>query len=369
MPSSISSSERRIPAGAWSGIVLSALVVLALFVGAMEIRLAARGFRPASTDSDWSWVAQRERASRLGDRALVLIGASRMLLDVDLDVLRRGTGLEPVQLAIDGSSFVPVLEDLAGDPAIRGTVFVEYEDNVIASHDGEDAAAGFLAAWRRRERAARVPNFASSESALTAWAHARLRSYADGARPITSLTMRILAPHPTRQYLVTMPDRAWLADYTKVDMPGFYYARVQRTLGENVPVKDGMTWSDLDAEIRRRIDTMPLADSSFVGERAERIGAMVRKIEARGGHVVFAAFPTDGLVRAIEAKRYPREMFSDRFAATAKARTIHLPDYPKVAGFKCPDGSHLDYRDRAAFTSDLIDVLALGKIPAPRQGL
>jgi hypothetical protein len=358
-----------LPRGPWLKIVGLALAVLILFVGMMELRLAMRGFQPSSSDTPWSWVVQRERADRLGERALVLVGASRMLLDVDLDVLRRNTGLEPVQLAIDGSSFVPVLENLADDPGIRGTVLVAYTENAIAGTEGEDATATFIAQWRRRERAHHLPDYASSEAALTDWVHARLRSYADGARPITSLTKRIVAPWPTPQYLLVGSDRSWLADYSKVDMPAFYYGRVQRTLGEDVPVRGGMTWSDLDAEIRSRIDALPVADASRVDERLGRVAEMVRRIEARGGHVAFAAFPTDGLVRAIDAKRYPREMFADRLAATVKAKTIHFEDYPGLAGFKCPDGSHLDYRDRAAFTTQLVDVLGLRAVPALRQGL
>ncbi|HEX5122735.1 MAG TPA: hypothetical protein VFV97_05755 [Rhodanobacteraceae bacterium] len=356
------------PAGPWPKIVLSAFFVVALFIAAMEVRLAVRGFRPTATDSEWSWIVQRERASQLGNRALILVGASRVLLDVDLDVLRRATGLEPVQLAIDGSSFVPVLDDLAADPSITGTVLVGYQDNVIASTDGESAAAGFIAAWQRHARAHGIPTFSSMESALTDRVHGWLRSYADGARPITSLVSRIVAPHPTPQYLITMPDRSWLADYSKVDMPGFYYGRVQRTLGETVPAKPGMTWADLDAEIRRRIDAMPPADASLVDERSQRIAAMVRKIEARGGHVDVAAFPTDGLVRAIDEKRYPRATFLDRFAGIVGTKTISPADVPALAAFKCPDGSHIDYRDRPAFTAALTDALAGGVVATASHG-
>ena len=118
MPSSTSSFERAVPEGNWLRIDLVALLLLVMFIGIVELRLGVRGFRPMRTDSEWSWVAQRARASALGERALVLVGASRMLLDIDLQVLRRETGLEPVQLAIDDSSFVPVLEDLADDPDI-----------------------------------------------------------------------------------------------------------------------------------------------------------------------------------------------------------------------------------------------------------
>ena len=80
---------------------------------------------------------------------------------------------------------------------------------------------------------------------------------------------------------------------------------------------------------------------------------MVRKIEARGGHVEFADLPTDGLVRAIDAKRYPRAEFWDRFAAVVKTKAVAPEDAPQLANFRCPDGSHIDYHDRPAFTKVL----------------
>jgi hypothetical protein len=122
-----------------------------------------------------------------------------------------------------------------------------------------------------------------------------------------------------------------------------------------------MTWTDLDAEIRRRIEAMPPADASQVGERVARIAAIVGKIEARGGRVVFVAFPTDGLVRAIDAKRYPRDLFWDRLAGAVKAKALYAADYPALAAFKCPDGSHLDYRDRATFTAALTEAMNGGE--------
>ena len=88
---------------------------------------------------------------------------------------------------------------------------------------------------------------------------------------------------------------------------------------------------------------------------------MVKAIEGRGGRVLFADFPTAGLVRAIEEKRYPRELFWDRFVGTVKAKAIDAADYPSLDGFQCPDGSHLDFRDRSRFTLALFEELGLGR--------
>ena len=92
-----------------------AVLVWAAFVGLMELQLAHRRVLPTLVDSESLWIRQRVLASRLQERALVLIGTSRIQLAADLEVLRARSGLEPVQLAVDGSSFVPILEGFAAD--------------------------------------------------------------------------------------------------------------------------------------------------------------------------------------------------------------------------------------------------------------
>ena len=41
------------------------------------------------------------------------------------------------------------------------------------------------------------------------------------------------------------------------------------------------------------------------------------------------------------SRTWPREVYWDRLAAHSRALAIHFEDYPHLAGFQCPDGSHL----------------------------
>ncbi len=84
---------------------------------------------------------ERARASSLGERAVILIGASRMQTAIDLDVLRVRTKQEPVQLAIDASSFIPIRAGLAKDPAIRGTVIVSFMDSTLTMPQDQKSIA------------------------------------------------------------------------------------------------------------------------------------------------------------------------------------------------------------------------------------
>lgn len=358
MPSSISSSERPVPRLAWGRLLGAAFAIFATFVATMELRLAARGFVPAVADSESLWRRERERASDLGSRALALIGASRMQLGMDLPTLRRVTGLEPVQLAIDGGSFVPVLEGLARDEHFRGSVLVSYTDAPLVSSQ-PDVATGFENRYERRT--ARRWDFERSEAALGDLLRSHLRSYANGARPLTSLLLRILRPGATPQYLVTLPDRSGLADYRRVPMPEFYYGRTLRTLGHDGALPEGLALEQIDAALRAEIATVkPSGDGEFVA-RSEHVKQLVQTIRSRGGDVAFAVFPTSGFVREIEDRTYPRERFWNRFATSIGAPTLHFTDDPSLSGITCPDGSHLDFRDRPRFSYALAIALELGK--------
>jgi len=348
-----------VPAGRWSLALVGAVIILLVFVALMELGLAARGFDATVVDSDLLWLNERERAGELGNRALILVGASRIQLDLDLNVLRVNTGLEPVQLAVDGSSFIPVLSSLADDSRVTGTLLVGYQDNDLNSIKTSDRAVRLEAAWLDYDRRVKAPDFATVEANLSDSVHYHLRSYADGARPLSSLMVRLLDHSATPQYLITLPDRSRLADYQRVAMPNFYYSRVIRNLGEEVPLHDGMSWKDLDAEILKKIEAIKPAEKLAYDENIRRVANMVKKIEQRGGHVIFVVMPRSAMIQDIDSKRFPRALFWDDFAKRVAVRSLNLDDYSEFAVFQCPDGSHLDYRERPFFTKALVGVLAL----------
>lgn len=371
MPSSISSSEssdfeRTIPPGAWLSSIAVALFLGVAAVAAMEYWLAVRGFRPTVSDSPALWISQRMRASELGEKAITLVGASRVQLDLDMRKLRDATGLEPVQLAVDGSSFLPILEDLSLDPSITGTVLVGYQDNVLVA-PRPDHASAMVREWRATRTDHGIgrwnwPTFDRSEGYIDDVLKGHLRSYADGANPVSTLMLRLLDPRATPQYLVMRPSRARSADYRLVDMPAFYYRRVLRNLGKNAPpVEGGMSWEALDRALKDTIGKLPPSEAGAFAESARKVAEMAAAIEARGGKVYFVVFPTSGLVKALDDHLYPRALFWDTFVSNARVTALHFEDSPALRSFHCPDGSHLDYRDQIGFTDALVTALGLGR--------
>ena len=93
---------------------------------------------------------------------------------------------------------------------------------------------------------------------------------------------------------------------------------------------------------------------------------MVRRIEDRGGRVVFVKLPVSGELVRFEQKRFPRQRYWDVLAASTSAVTIHCADHPELAGFECPDGSHLDYRDARVFTRAFGNMLSRRLLVRPQ---
>ncbi|MDQ8049801.1 hypothetical protein [Luteibacter sp.] len=350
-------TRRAPPRGRWLLPISAAFVLFLALVGWMEWELARRGFRPTVVDSPELWSRERDRASALGSHAIVLIGASRAQLDLDLAILARDSGLQPVQLAIDGSSFLPVLSDLAADDSVTGTVLVDYQDANLVWRDHEFTALGYINFWRERMRHPQAIGFAASESLLATLRQRFLRTYADGAGPMLAVSRRLLTAHATPQYLQTLPGRERIADYSLVPMPDFYYLRVMRDAGieDMSPAPDARAF---EASLKQRVETLPEAPAAAFNDNVRIVASAVARIEARGGHVIFVAFPRSGLVLRADEVRFPRKRFWSPFVQQVGGKSLRFDEIPALAAFRCPDGSHLDAKDREPFTHALAETLA-----------
>lgn len=361
---SISSSEADAPSLNWTWVLGIAMFMLFAYVYTTEAILSSKGFARTVNDTKTLWLKERERASELGDRALILVGASRIQLGMDLDVLREKSGLEPVQLAIDGSSYAPVLVGLARDTSIRGTIILDLMPGPV-SMDIESTGAS---KYYQDEYEAltnshfRWPTYQISEAWLTDVFSSMLINYADGGRPWDSLVNRLVNEKAVPQYLVTLPDRSRKADYQRVQMPDFYLSRVLRHIGNPPEFNSNQQGEALHAQLKAYIDHLKPPTESVQGEQGlADLERVVGAIQSRGGRVVFLAMPTSGLVQMADDKRFPRHLYWDKVVASSTAQTIQWQDHQELSRFNCPDGSHLDERDRAAFTNAFVLVAGLNR--------
>jgi hypothetical protein len=318
-----------------------ALVVAAAALVRVEFFVRARGYRPSVTDDEYLWSIERARASSGDDRALVLLGDSRIQLDIDTDELRRALpGYQVIQLAVQFTTPTAALADLAADEAFRGVVVVGVVEWDLGSEE-KDTLEQYVSTFHRRWRA---PG-AVAERWLATRVQSRLTFLsATGRRTLEGL----IRSHrwPIAIYVATRPDRSVQADYR------FKNASARRQRNEE-QMRGRRLWKKGSAARRRH---------------AMLLEPSVRAIRARGGEVVFVRMPMSGALERASDRSYPRAKYWDRFAAATSARTIHYLDHPGLGGIPLPDDSHMDMRDAPRFTRALADVMiARGLLVTGRQ--
>ncbi len=344
MPSSTFSSEDLATGRAWGRVWLSALLMCGMVLGGLEVFVRRAGFRPSVRDDFRRWSTMRERCV-LDPHAVTLLGSSRMHLAVDPEEFRTDTRRSVFQLAIGNASTpLPVLEDLAADDRFRGTVLCEVHPLIFFDESGEREAwtREWIEAPRHTSVAERIENRMRDVLRARMALRSPELSLASVARKLGK-TGRF--PEPTR--LLTDPER-----FQSVDYRGAKDLELTRA--------DALRWYETHCRVA--------ASEAGLAAIAERAHTAVRRIEARGGAVVFVRLPSTGPLRAVEDRRAPRVSTWDRLLAQRPLRGLHCDDVAALGHFDCPDGSHLDRQDRAAFTRAWVKALLDRGLLAPADG-
>ena len=361
MHSSTSNSDfvRTVPDLPWRGILLVVALLSTAATGAWEYYARSAGYAPTLNDTPDLWAQQR---ATVKPDSLVLIGTSRMLFDVDLDLLEQGLGQRPTQLAIVGSSPFPILADLASDETFRGTVLLDVVPAMYLAPGGPlvEASEKALQRYRTWNHAQR-------------WSH-HLGTLLEGKVAFLKqedLTLGKLLeklPFPNRANAMVGPT-----------MPPYFY-----TLDADRRARMAPEAAVLGSPLQQRVahGWMPLFSPppppSFIpveqfqkmmGQAMEARFAETTKhiarIRERGGKVVFLRLPVTGPLVEREEQLAPRAATWDRLVKENGIPAIHFNEHPELRAFECPEWSHLSASDSVEFTRRLVPHLqsALGERP------
>ena len=91
-----------------------------------------------------------------------------------------------------------------------------------------------------------------------------------------------------------------------------------------------------------------------MNQRFKDVAAAVEKLRARGGKIVFVRFPYGGDLKKLEDRETPRAGIWDRVLQDTGAPGIYYEDFGDLAGFNCPEWSHLSAGDSVEFSKRLI---------------
>ena len=355
---STSNSNDRLPVGHWLMPWLFIIFGILSFIIYFELNLRATGWVPSVVDSRQLWSLHRKNVSKVGEKALILVGASRSQLGVNLTTIRNNSSFEPVQLAIDGSSFMPVLKDLADDQNVKGTIVISISMHNIKPETVGDASIQWVNYYRKYYKDKKfIEPYRVIDNKIKSYIENNMVLRLEGAKPATVILTRAFDDTTLGNYLATYNDRSREADYSKVIMPDFYIKRLKRHFGEKlINVNNDTSSEQVLLNYSNAIKALkPVENTEFMNGIDVLLG-YIHEIETRGGRVFLVRFPTDKLIWEIDQKKYPRNLFWNELAKKHQ-KSIHFSDHPELSNFNLPDGSHLDFRDKKPFTQALMKII------------
>lgn len=341
MPSSTSSSDQRPPerplprsrlGTAWAMALALSLAGLV----AWEWHWRSFGAEPAIRNSDGLWAIQRRRIDDGEGDALVVVGSSRILFDLRLDTWEQLSGERPIQLALEGTSPLSFLDDLAADEDFTGRLLVGITPPPFVRPGG--IRAGALDHYRRETPSQRAGQWLSMHL-LEPW----LAFYDPDFALFTVLARQ------------AWPSRPGVRGYTDV-----------RKLSMSGADRDTWLWDKLvdDAAYQEQAKRIwrqfwqsgppPGMDPrKAAGAGVAQAADAITRLRARGVEVILVRPPSDGEFRAFEDAVFPRSVLWDPLVARSGARGIHFEDHPDMQGLALPEWSHLSRADSVRYTEAL----------------
>ena len=331
--------ERDVPVQPWGRIFAGAMLGAALLLAGWEAYWRQWDPTPGYRNSAGAWAEQRARIDAGEGDATVLVGTSRVLFDVQLPVWQRLTGERPIQLALEGTSPLPVLEDLAADPDFTGRVLVDVTPDLFFSGYALRGAA--IKHYHQRGPSQRSGHWLSKhllESRLAFYdpdfaLPTVLRRQAWPARP--GLAPRTLV----RKLMMQGPDRNTQM-WARVETDPDYRALAKRIWAEDF----GGPLPGMDT---------PQKKQAAIDAQIGRTVKAVERLRARGVGVVFVRPPSNGRYYAYEQQHMPRVQTWDALLKRTGLPGMHFEDYPAMQGLDLPEWSHLSRADAERYTAAL----------------
>jgi hypothetical protein len=348
MHSSTSNFERVIPQHPWRGITVAVVTAVFVAVAVWEVYCRSLGYRPTLNNTTDLWAEAR---CRVEPESITIVGDSRAWYDVDLDEIEHGLGKRPVQLALPGSCPFPVLEDLANDESFHGTIICSILPRIYFAPPGSPPMERSEKAVQRYHGQTWAQRVSHELSIPLELSFAFLKQ--------DDLTLEALLkelPIPNRSYALVPPrlppyfcsvDRERRARmFEQCARPGRLQDRVKNgwiTLFTPPPPPSYVATDKFMAQMKQAIET-----------RFRDTKACVDKVRARGGKIVFVRFPVSGPLKELENKNTPRAQTWDPLIQQTGVPGIYFEDFPELAGFQCPEWSHLSASDSVEFTRRLV---------------
>lgn len=333
---------RDVPDRSWPAMLLGAVLLAVLMTAAWEWHWRAFGAVPGFRDDDALWARERRRIDAGEGNATVLIGASRTFFDVQLPVWQRLSGRRPIQLALDGTSPLFALEDLANDDAFTGRLLLGVAPDIFFS--GFEYRAG-LARYVRKESPSQRIGKILSMHLLEPW-------FAFYDPDFALFTVLRRQSWPEREGLDGHEVRK--LSITEADRNNYMWSKLETDSGYRALVRG--IWAEFfDAAAPTAQEAA--AAQRDLDEQIRRTTVAVAKLRARSIPIIFVRDPSAGEYLAFEDRVFPRKSTWDVLLAKTQVRGIHFQDHRELQGYDLPEWSHMTRASAERYTEALYRII------------
>jgi len=322
---------------------LIAIVVAGLLLLGWDAYWRTQGAEPSYRNSEGPWAIQRRRIDHGEGDAVVFSGSSRVLFDLQLDVWEQQAGRRPIQLALEGTSPVGLMEDLAADPDFTGTLIVGVAPGLFFS--------GFE---YRKEAFARF-----AHESPTQWLGQRISMLVEPYLAFYNFDFALFTvikrqPWPLREGVRTRMDVRKLSNmaidrnnrmWSKLATDKAYAAIARQVWADGFKPASELS----EEEMARRLEGR--------NHQIERAVAATRALQAKGVEVIFVRNPSEGHYAITEPMFNPRAETWDMLLEQTGALGIHWQDHPELQGYWLPEWSHMTGEEADRYTKALYHVI------------
>ena len=326
--------ERPLPQlgrSAWLALLVTLMLLLA-----WEAWVRSEGVTPSYRNSDGQWAEQRRRINQDAGDGWVFIGSSRTLFNMQLGVWEQLDQRRPLQLALEGTAPVAVLEGLADDNDFTGKLIVGVAPGLF-----------FSGYEYRRPALDRYPEESPSQ-----WFGYRLSILVEPYLAFYNFDFAM----PAILRRQPLP----LRDGMKLDLEVRKLSNMERD--RNSRMWDKLEYDEDYRELARKIwalnwapfaELPPPVQERLLESRKKQIDravAATKKLQARGVDVIFAQMPYEGHYATSEPDIAPRELTWDVLLEQTGAPGLHFQDHEEMQGYWLPEWSHLSAEEADRFT-------------------
>jgi hypothetical protein len=348
MPSSTSSSDtlvspdkygRPLPSKSLGVAALVGAIVMILLMSGWEIYWRSDGSIPSYRNSEGLWAIQRRRIDNGEGDKTVIAGSSRAYFNMQLDVWERESGERPIQLALEGTSPVKLMENLAEDEDFTGTLVIGVAPGPFFGGGGYRAKA-----FKRYE-----------QESPSQWLGQRLSMLVEPYLAFyhydySLFTVIARQEMKNREGVEFEPDVRRLATYARDRAARMYwkveeddeYARIAQEIW-------AAGFTPIEEEDKEELD-------QFYERRAEVIDRAIeatKRLQERGIEVIFFQSPAEGHYAISEPMYYPRQETWDVLIENTGAMGLHWQDHEEMQGYWLPEWSHMSGSEADRFTKAL----------------